>query len=549
MRRIRIFALGIVSFFAVLMGALLAPGTFVNRALSAALCTVFSFSSTVCTVNLAKSSDRVVAATPPAVERNISDWLVQRDPGEFDDAPSAPSGSNPQAPPFPQDPGPNQPVRPDFDNPGSGGSTSTLENQVGFQDAGSGNAILRFLDEGNCINDYYLTRAIDGYPYAQSVSKAVPIDGRCTENSVLLTAKVTSDLDEIVFISSNNSPPLKIQGLNSNSWKITYTDQSSVERSETVQLPLQSSLESKEQSLQVSKNENSVLPTAKVTSDLDEIVIISSNSAPHLKIQSSLNRKVDLKKTLLAKIDCAYMDKQKRNCEQGRRFSEGLKYIINATVGGLSGGPKFALEKLVELTGAQLPKYPKIPPVPKPVRLPVAVAGSAILIAQQIAEGLMSLTCSIAFGDRYNNDFVKWSKDFNPDFANWLANTQMYTERRLNEDCATQTVQQPQQTASVVTARISQVDDVARIYVDGKIVFEGFYAYGGKGGDTGWQPINVGSGRHQVRLVVENTYTGESGGWFEIKVNGELKINQGRPFQKDQITGTKYDQTTTLEVP
>ncbi|HAO12751.1 MAG TPA: hypothetical protein DCQ51_16670, partial [Planktothrix sp. UBA8407] len=114
MRRIRIFALGIVSFFAVLMGALLAPGTFVNRALSAALCTVFSFSSTVCTVNLAKSSDRVVAATPLAVERNISDWLVQRAPGEFDDAPSAPPGSNPQAPPFPQDPGPNQPVRPDF---------------------------------------------------------------------------------------------------------------------------------------------------------------------------------------------------------------------------------------------------------------------------------------------------------------------------------------------------------------------------------------------------------------------------------------------------
>ncbi|WP_027255003.1 hypothetical protein [Planktothrix agardhii] len=128
MRRIRIFALGIVSFFAVLMGALLAPGTFVNRALSAALCTVFSFSSTLCTVNLAKSSDRVVAATPPAVEKNILDWLVQRDPGEFDDAPSAPPGSNPQAPPFPQDPGPNQPVRPEFDNPGSGQPNNPLGN-------------------------------------------------------------------------------------------------------------------------------------------------------------------------------------------------------------------------------------------------------------------------------------------------------------------------------------------------------------------------------------------------------------------------------------
>ncbi|MEG3923571.1 hypothetical protein [Microcoleus sp. D3_18a_C4] len=116
MRHIRILALGIVSFFAFLMSALLAPGTIVNRALSAALCTVFSFNSTICTVNLANWSDRVVAATPPAVERNISDWLVQRAPGEFDDAPSVRPGSNPQAPPFPQDPGPNQPLRPDFDN-------------------------------------------------------------------------------------------------------------------------------------------------------------------------------------------------------------------------------------------------------------------------------------------------------------------------------------------------------------------------------------------------------------------------------------------------
>ncbi|TAG91902.1 MAG: hypothetical protein EAZ18_15915 [Oscillatoriales cyanobacterium] len=129
MRRIRIFALGIVSFFAVLMSALLAPGTFVNRALSAALCTVFSFNSTVCTVNLAQSGDRVVAATPPTVERNISDWLVQRAPGEFDDAPSVRPGSNPQAPPFPQDPGPKQPLRPDFDNPGSGQPTQPEKPQ------------------------------------------------------------------------------------------------------------------------------------------------------------------------------------------------------------------------------------------------------------------------------------------------------------------------------------------------------------------------------------------------------------------------------------
>ncbi|HBW58487.1 MAG TPA: hypothetical protein DEF27_12065, partial [Oscillatoriales bacterium UBA8482] len=148
---------------------------------------------------------------------------------------------------------------------------------------------------------------------------------------------------------------------------------------------------------------------------------------------------------------------------------------------------------------------------------------------------ISSLECTTLFGDKYASDQVnKWRQD-NKNIQDWM------DKARKSSDC--------DHSGTVVTARISQVDDVARIYVDGKIVFEGFYAYGGKGGDTGWQPINVGSGRHQVRLVVENTYTGESGGWFEIKVNGELKINQGRPFQKDQITGTKYDQTTTLEVP
>ncbi|MEK0195399.1 hypothetical protein [Microcoleus anatoxicus] len=42
---------------------------------------------------------------------------MQLAPGEFDDVPSVRPGSNPQAPPFPQDPGPKQPLRPDFDNP------------------------------------------------------------------------------------------------------------------------------------------------------------------------------------------------------------------------------------------------------------------------------------------------------------------------------------------------------------------------------------------------------------------------------------------------
>ncbi|HAX78759.1 MAG TPA: hypothetical protein DCY88_23740 [Cyanobacteria bacterium UBA11372] len=137
MRRIRFVALGIVSFVVSIFGALLAPGTFLNRALSTALCTVFSFNSAVCTASLVQSSERVVAATPPAVERSIADisgyLQAQRDPSEFGDEPSAPTpGSNPQAPPFPQDPGPNFPVRREFDNPGSGQPTQPQPNLSGI---------------------------------------------------------------------------------------------------------------------------------------------------------------------------------------------------------------------------------------------------------------------------------------------------------------------------------------------------------------------------------------------------------------------------------
>ncbi|MFB2876719.1 hypothetical protein [Floridanema aerugineum] len=126
MRRIRFLVLGLVSFVAAIFGALLVPGSWVNRVFSTLVCGIFSFNSMVCTANWGQSSQRVVAATPPAVENTIfdgfSNLLAQRDPSEFGDPqPSTPSPqqSNPQAPPFPQDPGPNFPVRPDFDRPDS----------------------------------------------------------------------------------------------------------------------------------------------------------------------------------------------------------------------------------------------------------------------------------------------------------------------------------------------------------------------------------------------------------------------------------------------
>lgn len=182
MRRIRLLTLGIVSFFAVLMGGLLAPGTFVNRALSAALCTFFSFNSTVCTVNLAQSGDRVVAANPPAVERNISDWLVQRAPGEFDDAPSVPQGgNNPQVPPFPQDPGPNQPVRPDFDNDRQ---PSERQNPNNIKQSGSSLWFYRAYISSNANEDDLLFAAVFDIQQSEAGESQVNICKDSCLNSV-----------------------------------------------------------------------------------------------------------------------------------------------------------------------------------------------------------------------------------------------------------------------------------------------------------------------------------------------------------------------------
>ncbi len=55
MRRIRFAALASASFLVALFGAVLIPGTWVNRALATAMCAVISFDSTACMANLGKN--------------------------------------------------------------------------------------------------------------------------------------------------------------------------------------------------------------------------------------------------------------------------------------------------------------------------------------------------------------------------------------------------------------------------------------------------------------------------------------------------------------
>jgi hypothetical protein len=137
MRLIRLLALGIAGFIVSFIAAFFTSGTWLNRAIASAMCTVFSFNSAMCTVDLGRSSERVVAAIPPAVEKTMFDGLgnllVQRSREFDDDQPiNSPPVSNPQAPSFPQDPGTNfTPRSSEFDDTNVDNAIQDAANQAG----------------------------------------------------------------------------------------------------------------------------------------------------------------------------------------------------------------------------------------------------------------------------------------------------------------------------------------------------------------------------------------------------------------------------------
>jgi len=238
MRRFRFLVLGLVSFVAAIFGALLVPGTWVNRVFSTLVCGIFSFNSMVCTANWGQSSQRVVAATPPAVEKTIfngfTDLLAQRDPSEFGDPqPSAPSPqqSNPQAPPFPQDPGPNFPVRPEFNNPGSSqpnqsqfnqnrvsGERFAVASQLRQISPGLYEMVLRNSEGCQIIRRIRMSGNSSFY---ESIEYSVPNNNSCEGKSYKL--KFSEDGNQISAENSHNEK-FFIKIINSSLMNITYTD-------------------------------------------------------------------------------------------------------------------------------------------------------------------------------------------------------------------------------------------------------------------------------------------------------------------------------------
>ena len=118
-RRLRFLALALLSFIATFLGNLFAPGHLLNRLFAVALCTLLS-ADTVCQTNLAQPiSGRILAANPAVVEPIAQNdpQLAQRSREFDDDYDDPPPSSTQTAPPYPYEPGPNQPLRrPDFDD-------------------------------------------------------------------------------------------------------------------------------------------------------------------------------------------------------------------------------------------------------------------------------------------------------------------------------------------------------------------------------------------------------------------------------------------------
>ena len=397
MRNLRFLLFSLLGFFTTAFTYLFAPGQWANRTLVVALCGLLGADAALCDANLFQSTGRSIAAEPAAIEQVApgNTQLAQRS-REFDDDFVDPAPANNQtAPPYPYEPGPNQPLRrPDFDD--SEDSNNLSPQSLGFQSTDLKNATVYFLDQGNCVNIYELALSSDNSIYAKSVMRGIPsANGICTDESALITATFENDLNSLILKSSNNSPSVRINNLRSQSWEILFTDESGERKREIISLPNQIS------------NKINIYSYFKKLGDFNLV----KNSR---------------------KVDCGYMNRQRKQCERGRRIAQGINTIINLpSLGGGAFG--FALRKLSESVGFNLPSWPKLKPLPEPIRLPISAAAINVLAAQQIAESLMSFTCSLAFGDRYNNHWINRYKELNPDFSNWLSDAQKYAEKRLEE--------------------------------------------------------------------------------------------------------------------
>jgi hypothetical protein len=79
MSRIRIAVFALISLIASLLGTLLSPGTFLNRAFALALCSLLSLSPTLCTANLKIGAQSAVAQITPKAPILIGDIPRIRD--------------------------------------------------------------------------------------------------------------------------------------------------------------------------------------------------------------------------------------------------------------------------------------------------------------------------------------------------------------------------------------------------------------------------------------------------------------------------------------
>ena len=152
---------------------------------------------------------------------------------EFDDNPGTPATpGNVNPPPYPEQPGPNQPLRsPDFDDratvpilqpPLLNAGEVRIEEDNLFR-------TISFLGENNCAQSYKFLRSTSkSQLYLASIS--IPdSNALCQSNNQFLTAEVSPDMDSI-RISPSSSPYMFIimRGLTTNQWILESQDRTEI---------------------------------------------------------------------------------------------------------------------------------------------------------------------------------------------------------------------------------------------------------------------------------------------------------------------------------
>jgi hypothetical protein len=608
MRKLRFLAFAVISFVAALFGAFLSPSTWLHKSLAVALCGVLSANPALCTSNAITQSQEASAINPVKVETTqFSDLLAQRS-RDFDDdtpkSPPRPNPNNPKTPSFPNDLGPNFPVRsPDFDSPISWNNSL---NSVGVW-------FLAFYDSLSIESvryGVYVNVENDGQSHRLSLCVddcQAEISPQVSTTSNLGNINISSkyeDLASSAFVTEDRKIIAgKIQNLSNQKESFFSFRQLTQSTSQDRQKLLNK--EAKKSWLYQNSGQSLISINIDDIRNKYDAFVKDIND----KIGAEVRKKLAEEGKKVNKItptdefvqydpnkprqpgfsDRNEIEQSRETIQQGQSIADtsvpflkkifGPGGLLSLLLNSLYNPPSQANNKPNQQskppdqqsklpnqqpkTPNQQPKPPSQQPKPPnqqskpPNQRSNSCANPSAIPSRTSVQPKQGCTCIYSVVTFLPAGLSPTKQDVCARQGGFRAQCGSDLELQAQNQLTSQgtrmgvlngTAQVEALQCSNVSARITKVDDVATLYIDGVKVLEGRYPPSPLR-QGAWTAINVGKGQHTVRMVVNNTQPGESGGWFEIRVGDKTVIDTGHPYQKDRTTGIKFDQTTTITVP